>query len=479
MKLGIDLGTTTTTICRVGASALTPLGPYPSLAAFSNEKWLYGNYAAEAAEDAGRDLWLLSNIKLSMTHGDVRIAGRALDPINVLGEYLKAVFKEAGIGTVDKAVLGIPVRFSRGQRQALVRAAKRAGAGEVRLVYEPTAALVGALEGHKLQGGDHVLVIDWGGGTLDIALIAYEGRAFREVMISGDINILGGAKIDHRLANILLAADPVLAAEVAGVPSGESKFLMQVERGKLQIVESLEIDPWHIEPPWLKHGAVLKPELVTQVLEEFGKQAAERLLQLLSQSGVALSAVSHVLFAGGVSQSQVVREQIRKVLPQYCAELESGTNPQLLTALGCARLSKEGFRLLTAADVVFRESDGQLCTLLAGGREIEPDAYRTADLAVTGVTDQLARIELGVRPVSASSNGPAKGDGRFQRIGEIAVPTGADPGHPLTLAPADLVRMYVGLTSEMCLHAYAVSARAEKPAEDWFTDVPLAVHLGS
>jgi len=360
----------------------------------------------------------------------------------------------------------------------MVRAAKSAGAGAVRLVYEPTAALVGALEGHALHGGDHVLVIDWGGGTLDISLVAYEGRAFREVVVSGDINVLGGARIDQRLANILLAADSALATEVAGAPSGESKFLAQVERGKRQILESLDDDSWRIEPPWLTHGAVLKSELVNQVLEEFGKQAAERLLTLLSQSGVAMSAVSHVLFAGGVCQSQIVRDQIRKLLPPHCAELESGTNPQLLTALGCARLSKEGFRLLTAADVVFRESDGQLCTLLPGGKVVEPDAYRAADLAVTGVTDQLARIELGIRPVPTSADAVALADGRFHRIGEIVVPTGSTPDRPLTLGPEDLVRLYVGLTSEMCMHAYAVSARAENPVENWFTEVPLAVHLG-
>jgi molecular chaperone DnaK (HSP70) len=479
MKIGIDLGTTTTTICRVGASALTPLGPYPSLAAFRNEKWVYGNDAAEEAEIAGEDLWLLSNIKLSMTRGDVRVAGRTLDPIDVLGKYLKAVFKEARIEGVDEAVLGIPVRFSLEQRQAMVHAAKSAGAGAVRLVYEPTAALIGALEGQKLHGGDHVLVIDWGGGTLDISLVAYETKAYREVLVSGDINILGGARIDQRLANVLLAADTALAAEVAGAPSGESKFLAQVERAKLEILMSLENDSWPIEPPWLTHSALLKPQLVNQVLEEFGKQAAERLLNLLSESGVAMSSVSHVLFAGGVSQSQVVRDQIRKVLPQYCEELESGTNPQLLTALGCARLCKEGFRLLTAADVVFRESDGQLCTVLPGGREIEPDVYRAADLAVTGVADQLAKIELGVRPVSTPTNGAATSDGRFKRIGEIAVPTGATKVRPLTLAPDDLIRMYVGLTSEMCLHAYAVSRRAENPVESWFTEVPLAVHLGT
>lgn len=478
MRIGIDLGTTTTTICPVGATSLTPLGPYPSVAAFSNEKWTYGEDAVELAAERGDDVWLLSNLKLSMTHGDVRVAGRALDPVEVLGGFLQAIFKSSRVRQVSEVVLGIPVRFSRDQRRAMVEAARCAGATSVQLVYEPTAALVGALEGYQLKTGDHVFVVDWGGGTLDIALVEVSGRSFRELVVSGDVNTLGGSRIDRQLANRLLSNDRQLSEEIAAQPSGETKFLALVERAKVHLLEEEGDESWDIEPPWLTRGTKLSRDLVLEVMRDFAAQAADRLLQVLNQSGVAQSAVSHVLFAGGVCQSDVVRDTIRKVLPRHCMEIESGTNPQLLTSLGCGRLAKEGFRLLTAADIVLRESDGQLCTLIPGGKAIEPDAYRTADLAVTGITDPLARLELGTRASSGNGAGVDMESGRFRRLGELSVPTGARLARPLSLAPDDLVRLHVGLTSEMCIHVHATSARADTPVEDWFTEVPVAVHFG-
>lgn len=352
-------------------------------------------------------------------------------------------------------------------------AAKEAGIGSVRLVYEPTAALIGALEGHQLHGGDHVLVIDWGGGTLDVSLVHYEHAAFREVLVTGDVNVLGGAKIDQVIADRLLAASRELALEVESKPSGSSRFLALVEHAKRQVLQFGE--PWLIEPTWLGSSVSLTPELVQEVLKDYGAMGADRIRSLLSEAGVRTSAVTHVLYAGGVCRSQTIRQELSRVLPG-CMELPSAS-PQLLTSIGCARLSSAGFRLLTSADVVLRESDGQLCTLLPGQHHFEPDAYRAADLLVTDADDVIARIELGIRPSESSSNALSMDAGRFHRLGELAVPTGAQLRMPLNV-PQDLVRLFVGLTSEMCLHAYAVSLRRESPVEGWFTEFPMSVFVG-
>lgn len=472
MKIGIDLGTTTTSIC-IADDRLTPHGPFPTLAAFRNERWYFGSDAAAEADRSEDDLWLMPNLKLDIGLEEKRVGERMVGPRPVLTDYLKSQLSELGLQSVTEAVLGIPVRFSIAQRKAMYRAAKDAGIRNVRLVYEPTAALIGALEGFQLHGGDHVLVIDWGGGTLDVSLVHYEQASFREILVTGDVNVLGGAKIDQTLADRLCAANPDLALAVEARPSGPSRFLALVEHAKRQVLQFDE--PWLIEPTWLPASASLTPELVQEVLRDFGAMGADRIRSLLTEAGIRISAVSHVLYAGGVCRSQTIRHELARVLPG-CMELPS-TSPQLLTAIGCARLSSAGFRLLTSADLVLRESDGQMCTLLSGQQQFEPDAYRAADLLVTDADDVIARVELGIRPSDSSGNAVSIDAGRFRRLGELSVPTGAQLRQPLNV-PHDLIRLFVGLTSEMCLHAYAVSLRQETPVEKWFTEFPMSVTVG-
>jgi len=472
VKIGIDLGTTTTSVC-IGEDRLTSHGPFPTLSAFRNEKWYFGSDAELEADRSEDDLWLMPNLKLDLGLQEKNVGGRIIQPQRVLSDFLRSQLDELGLVAVTEAVLGIPVRFSVAQRRAMSDAAVAAGISKVHLVYEPTAALVGALEGYQLHGGDHVLVVDWGGGTLDVSLVQYQHESFREVLVTGDVNVLGGAKIDQAIANKLLMGNRDMALEVEAKPSGPSRFQALVEHAKRQVLQVG--DPYLIEPPWLRCSVALTPELVNEILRDFGARGAERIRTLLAESGVQISAVTHVLYAGGVCRSQTIRQELSRALPG-CLELPS-SSPQMLTARGCALLSRDGFRLLTSADVVLREGDGQFCTLIPAQRQFEPDAYRGSDLIVTDATDVIARIELGLRPTESSGSAVSLDSGRFRRLGELDVPTGAALRSPLRV-PDDLIRLFVGLTSEMCLHAYAVSQRKLSPVEDWFTEIPMSLFIG-
>lgn len=101
---------------------------------------------------------------------------------------------------VVNAVISVPAEFDLKQRESTVEAAKLAGLKILRVINEPTAAAM-AYGLHKVDVY-HVLVIDLGGGTLDVSLLNKQGGMFLTRAMSGN-NKLGGQDFNQRLLQYL------------------------------------------------------------------------------------------------------------------------------------------------------------------------------------------------------------------------------------------------------------------------------------
>ena len=132
--------------------------------------------------------------------------------------------------SVKRLVLTAPVDQALGYRQWLLQACRSLPVDEVALVDEPTAAAIGA----GLPAGSKLLVVDLGGGTLDLSLVALEGgegraaplaqllrfrgldlknskQTLRSARVLGKAGIaLGGRDLDHWILDHLLPNDPDL-----------------------------------------------------------------------------------------------------------------------------------------------------------------------------------------------------------------------------------------------------------------------------
>lgn len=97
---------------------------------------------------------------------------------------------------VSSCVLSVPAYFNSGQRMAIRLAAEEAGWNVLRLINEPTAALLSF--GITLDKEGLYMVYDFGGGTFDVSIIRIERGVFHVLGSSGDPK-LGGDDIDHAL----------------------------------------------------------------------------------------------------------------------------------------------------------------------------------------------------------------------------------------------------------------------------------------
>ncbi|XP_009561845.2 heat shock 70 kDa protein 13 [Cuculus canorus] len=101
---------------------------------------------------------------------------------------------------ISKAVISVPAEFDERQRNSTIEAANLAGLEILRVINEPTAAAMA----YGLHKADvfNVLVVDLGGGTLDVSLLNKQGGMFLTRAMAGN-NKLGGQDFNQRLMQYL------------------------------------------------------------------------------------------------------------------------------------------------------------------------------------------------------------------------------------------------------------------------------------
>ena len=111
----------------------------------------------------------------------------------------------------QEVLLCVPASFDPAARDLTIEAARQAGLERVTLLEEPQAAFYAWIEREserwreQLQPGDLALVVDVGGGTTDLTLIAVKdegGSLALERVAVGDHLLLGGDNMDLALAHL-------------------------------------------------------------------------------------------------------------------------------------------------------------------------------------------------------------------------------------------------------------------------------------
>ena len=104
-----------------------------------------------------------------------------------------------------KIVVTIPINYNIHQREATLRACKIAGLENVELLHEPSASIIEYARNYKGHFDEHkkVLVIDFGGGTLDVCFCRVNNDRVEVWENGGDENF-GGNDCDRVMYDLLL-----------------------------------------------------------------------------------------------------------------------------------------------------------------------------------------------------------------------------------------------------------------------------------
>ncbi|MFV1989667.1 MAG: rod shape-determining protein [Acidimicrobiales bacterium] len=176
--LAIDLGTANTLVYEEGRGIVLN---EPSVIAM-NERT--GDVLA-----VGREAWQMIGRTPSYIVAVRPLRKGAITDFEVTQRMIRLILQRVGVGRIGRTrvVICVPSVITAVERRAVIEAARRAGASDVRLMEQPIAAAIGAdLAIHEPIGS---MVADVGGGTSESAVISLGGSVAMEAIRVGSFDI--------------------------------------------------------------------------------------------------------------------------------------------------------------------------------------------------------------------------------------------------------------------------------------------------
>jgi molecular chaperone DnaK (HSP70) len=247
--------------------------------------------------------------------------------LSTLVSQLKATYSDAG----ESLVLTVPVDSFEPYRQWLGQVCQDLRVDQVRMLDEPTAAALG----YGKAEADTVLVVDFGGGTLDLALVQLEHSRVAQtkpmgfILKWGDKNLADSASQRPRIARVLAKAgqnlggtdlDHWLMDYFATVQDLPKTPLTQrlAERLKIQLsLQTKATEVYFNEETFESYELSLDRAEFETILKErhFFERLDDSMTQVLQQArrqGIAAENIDAVLLVGGTSLIPAVQSWVQQ-----------------------------------------------------------------------------------------------------------------------------------------------------------------------
>ncbi|MCB9622357.1 MAG: Hsp70 family protein [Sandaracinus sp.] len=256
-------------------------------------------------------------------------------------------------GPVDRAVVTVPAYFGETQREAVRRAARKAGLAVPRVVAEPTAAAVAYGYGRKEKAT--LVVFDLGGGTFDVSILKLDGSRFEVIATGGDA-FLGGIDVDDLLANHLVESfkrtERLESFEPDATQIARLREAAEQCKKGLSVQKKFSVSLPHFA--MVEGGArTLTANLTQEELFELTRGFCERLVTItrdtLEKAKLQTYAVDDVLLVGGSTRLPQVQEAVEKIFGRPPSKR---INPDEAVAVGAALLAQETATAVELIDVL-------------------------------------------------------------------------------------------------------------------------------
>lgn len=398
MILGIDLGTTNSlaAVWRQGKVELIPnhFGDFltPSAVGLSDEgDIIVGKLAKER---------LITHPELTQSRFKPFMGTQkklALGDRDYLAEELSAFVlrklvedAESYLGEkVEEIIVSVPAYFNDEQRAATKVAGQLAGIKIERIINEPSAA---ALALHRKRQEDaSYLIIDFGGGTLDISIVDAFLNVIEIVTVAGD-NHLGGEDFTQAIVDDFYTAWPHVKSQMTAEEAAQ--LYQEADKAK-KTLDKEETASFRlmIGQEWYSYR--LSQERFLAISKPLLNRIQKPIRRALRDANMTIEDIDQIILVGGNTKMPLVQNYLSYLLKQ---QVHVQVNQDEAIALGCGVLTGIKARNEDVKDMVLTD----ICPFTLGieiiGDVMSPILERNTVLPSSKVgtyyTSQLGQTEI-------------------------------------------------------------------------------------
>ena len=345
IKVGIDLGTTFSAVAMMdekkGQPVIIPntLGERitPSVIQFTEDDEIIVGSEAKEAFEAGES-GCASVFKRSMGNSDTYCSfnGKkytAEDLSAILLRYLKEEAEAVTHQKIDEAVVTVPAYFYHKERQATMKAAKKAGLNIRQIINEPTAAAMNYGVNHWRENA-RVLVYDLGGGTFDVTLVQMKKNNQMESLQTTGDHTLGGKDWDARIcAAIESKIESETGYYVSEYPEIHQMITQNAENVKKQLTTRNVANVRLNLPSYGWYSTTISLEEFEQSTTDLIERTGTLCESLLRGLGIGWRDITDILLVGGSTRMRQVSAYLKRISGHTPL---AQVNPDEAVALGAA-----------------------------------------------------------------------------------------------------------------------------------------------
>ena len=332
------------------------------------------------------------------------VAGKKWTPVALATEILKGLKAEIQRKNVqaDRVVMAVPVGFSPGKKMKLREAAQNAGISIETFISEPTAALVSNYT--KLKMLKNVAVFDWGGGTLDVAVLHIESGRVEEIATDG--MSLAGDNIDRKIAehmHIKYCRAKGIAKTFDEVDGrSRDRLLVKSEAAKIDLSEGADVSSVLV-PNYDNQGVFRQPleyDMFADLVQPEVNEAINCLNRAIEKAHLNAANIDAILCVGGSSRLKPFRDKVTELFGEEKIIYPEKVMWNIAEGAALIGMANAGGGYGMNQDIGLILSDGSFYPLLRKGQRIP---CREKKINFAAVTD-----EKSVRFLITDAEDPAK-----------------------------------------------------------------------
>lgn len=222
---------------------------------------------------------------------------------------------------VTEAVISVPAYFDDNSRTATKLAAKLAGLNAERLVNEPSAAALAYQARHGFEDGTY-LVVDFGGGTLDVSVVDCFDSVIEILAVAGN-NHLGGKDFNDAIAQYFCKVNGL---EMNGLsPDDRAKLYKLAEDCKISLTQ-IPAAMMIVNIKGNQYSMTLDNNKLIEISSAVFEKIAIPVKKALHDSRLSIDEIDDMILVGGSCKMPTVQAFIEKITGKHpCTDIDPDT----------------------------------------------------------------------------------------------------------------------------------------------------------